>query len=535
MGLFVKRRDSLKEREFNLCQEPWICVIGQDYRTENVNLKDVLIHAEKYRGLAGETESQNIAMLRFLLAVVHTVFSREDENGDPIPIDSTKEARRRWKALWDTGKFPKAPISEYLSKWEDRFWLFDPDHPFYQAPGIDGTTNPAKKMNGALVESSNKTQLFSLRSGEKKDELDYDEAARWLIYIQSFGDTAAKKPSPKLCHTGSLGIVVAKGNSLFETLMLNLTLLKDGMELWGEARPAWERKKPSVEKLKQVPVSDNLPELFTMQCRRIFLHRDQGVVTEYAEAAGEYMEEESAFSEQMTFWKKRKIDKETEGFYPKTHDKSRQMWRDFSVLLGNTNKVPKPGVVAWVTMLQNKKMLPKGRFVMFETVGIEYGNMYCGVADEFSDALEMHTSLLDDLGKTWQTYIVQEIERCDQLAEAVGMLGMNLDKASGGDGSSKERAKEQAYYRLDMPFRQWLLQVDPEQELEEQTAHRKAWRETAIHIIRNLGQELVEQAGTAALVGRTVTEKVKNKEVKRRYSSPEAFNYFLYQLNKIKG
>jgi CRISPR system Cascade subunit CasA len=286
--------------------------------------------------------------------------------------------------------------------------------------------------------------------------------------------------------------------------------------------------------LKRIPVPDNQPELLTIQCRRVLLHRKDGSVVEYTEAAGEYIEEESAFAEQMTFWKRKRKDKDTEEIYPKTHDKSRQMWRDFSVLLGNSEKEPKPGVVAWVTMLQNKKIFPKGRFVMFETVGVEYGNMYCGVADEFSDALEMHASLLDDLGKTWQAHILHEIERCDQLADAVGILGSNLDKSVGGNGSSgKERAKEQAYYRLDIPFRQWLLQVDPEQDLEKQNAYRKAWRETAGNIIRNLGQELVEQAGSAAITGRNVTEKVKNKDVERHYSSPEAFNYFLYRLNSI--
>jgi CRISPR system Cascade subunit CasA len=506
----------------------------QDYHVEKVTLEDVLLHAEKYRGLAGETESQNIAILRLLLAVLHTVFSRQDENGAPRLLDSAKEARRRWKAIWDNGKFPEKPVVEYFSKWEDRFWLFAPDYPFYQVPGIEGTVNPIKKMNGALVESNNKTQLFSLRSGESKNKLDYDEAARWLIYIQAFDDTAAKKPSPKLCHVGSLGIVAAKGDSLFETLMLNLTLLKDGIELWGEAKPIWERKTPSLEKLKEIPVPDNQPELFTMQCRRVLLHRKAGSVVEYTEAAGEYIEEESAFSEQMTFWKKKRKDKDTEGIYPKIHDKSRQMWRDFSVFLGNSDKEPKPGVVTWVTMIQNKKIFPKGRFVVFEIVGVEYGNMYCGVVDEFSDALEMHASLLDDLGKIWQNHILKEIERCDQFAEAVGVLGVNLDKAMGGDGNGiKARAKEQAYYRLDIPFRQWLLQVDPEQDLEKQNSYRKAWRETAGNIIRNLGQELVEQAGSAAIIGRTVTEKIKNKEVKRHYSSSEAFNFFLYQLNKI--
>jgi CRISPR system Cascade subunit CasA len=513
-----------------------------DYHMEKVTLIDALLQAEKYRGLAGETKSQDIAVLRLLLAVLHTVFSRQNENGETMPIDSAKEARRRWKAIWDAGVFPEKPIREYFDKWEDRFWLFDTEHPFYQVPGIEGTSNPVKKMNGALVESSNKIQLFSMRGGREKNALSYDEAARWLIYLQAFDDTAAKNPSPKLCHVGNLGVVTAKGDSLFETLMLNLTLLKDGMELWGEAKPIWERMKTSVEKRKEIPIPDNQPELLMIQSRYVRLIRKDGVVTEYTEAAGEYIEEESAFSEQMTFWSARKKDKDIMGFYPKPHDKSRQMWREFSSLLGESGGKTgslgrKPGVVAWVTMLQNKKIFPKGRFVAFETVGVEYGNMCCGIIDEFSDSLELHASLLDDLGIVWQKHILEEIDRCDQLAKVVGRLGMNLDRAMGGSdnsaGDAEKRAKEQAYYRLDIPFRQWLLLVNPEQELEQQNEYRKNWRDTSKNVIRNLGQELVSQAGTAAIVGRTVTEEIKNKKTAYHYSAPEAFNYFLYQLNKI--
>jgi CRISPR system Cascade subunit CasA len=163
--------------------------------------------------------------------------------------------------------------------------------------------------------------------------------------------------------------------------------------------------------------------------------------------------------------------------------------------------------------------------------------MYCGIIDEFSDSLELHASLLADLGIVWQKHILDEIERCDQLAKVVGRLGMNLDRAMGGSdnsaGDAEKRAKERAYYRLDIPFRQWLLLVNPEQELEQQNEYRKNWRDISRNIIRNLGQELVSQAGTAAIVGRTVTEEIKNKKNVYHYSAPEAFNYFLYQLNKI--
>lgn len=216
-------------------------------------------------------------------------------------------------------------------------------------------------------------------------------------------DTAAKKPSPKLCLVGSIGIITVKGDSLFETLMLNLTLLKDGQELWGEAKPSWERKKPSTQKLEEIPIPDNQAELLSLQCRRILLHREGDIVVGYTEAAGEYIEKESAFVEQMTFWSLKKKGKDIEQFFPRLHDSSKQMWRDFSVLLGNSSRMP--GVVSWVKKIQSKKLFPKTRFVKFRIVGVEYGSMNCGVVDEFSDSLEFHASILDDLSQNGRTLL----------------------------------------------------------------------------------------------------------------------------------
>jgi CRISPR system Cascade subunit CasA len=101
--------------------------------------------------------------------------------------------------------------------------------------------------------------------------------------------------------------------------------------------------------------------------------------------------------------------------------------------------------------------------------------------------------------------------------------------AGGNDKSAKQarqRAKEQAYYRLDIPFRQWLLQVDPEQDTEQQNACRMTWRDMSLKIVRNLGKEMADQAGNTAIVGRVDPEK-------RHHSAPEAFNSFLIRLKRI--
>ena len=59
-------------------------------------------------------------------------------------------------------------------------------------------------------------------------------------------------------------MIAAVGDNLFQTLMLNLTFLKDGRSLWeGEERPVWERE-PSKKERQEIAVPDNLAELLTL-------------------------------------------------------------------------------------------------------------------------------------------------------------------------------------------------------------------------------------------------------------------------------
>ena len=49
---------------------------------KEVSLKEAFFNAHIYTELAGETKSQDFAVLRLLLALMHTIFSRYDINGD---------------------------------------------------------------------------------------------------------------------------------------------------------------------------------------------------------------------------------------------------------------------------------------------------------------------------------------------------------------------------------------------------------------------------------------------------------------------
>ena len=143
--------------EFNLLEEPWIRVMTEDCTVRECSLTQVLLDSHCYQRLAGELPTQDVAILRLLLAVLHTVFYRVDPEGEENPIQNPYTACKRWSALWQAGRLPEKPILAYLEEWKERFWLFHPEHPFYQVPGAsEGTEYKAPKLNGELSESNNK-------------------------------------------------------------------------------------------------------------------------------------------------------------------------------------------------------------------------------------------------------------------------------------------------------------------------------------------------------------------------------------------
>lgn len=529
----------MKEVEFNLLDEPWVRVLCPDCTVREVSLTDALLHAHEYKALAGELPTQDVAVLRLLLAVLHTVFWDHDANGAAAPLTAPNTALVRWRDLWKLGRFPAQPIQGYLAAWHERFWLFHPERPFWQAPGAKkGTRFGAEKLNGEIVEGEHKTRLFSSYSAQGKTELSYAQAARWLLYTNGFDDTAAKpktkalpngeKPqSMKEGWLGRLGLILAQGETLFETLMLNLVFLQDGEKPWNCPQPYWELPKPNFSERNEVPVPDNAATLLTLQSRRILLKRENGKVVGYSLLGGDFFKYQDAFCEQMTAWEKRPGKKsEPVCFVPNKHDAAKQFWREFPAVFQAQEK--NPGIVQWIVKLQTARILDRKRMIRFEMVGMRYdGTSSHTVEDTFSDSLTFHAALLDELGRAWRQKITEEIGRCEDLAKAVGDLAQNLDIAAGGPENDSKKtaaasAREQLYFRLDQPFRRWLHDIDPAWDTETTAQSIRQWRTDARRIAETLGRQLVQQSGTAAFTGRRVDGK--------HYSAPEAYNKFRAKL-----
>lgn len=538
----------MKDIEFNLLDEKWILVRKSDCTVDELSLTDALLKSHEYVELAGELPTQNVSILRLMLAVLHTVFSRYSPQGEPAPLYDSDDAEYRWKELWNAGRLPEKPIKEYLASVHDRFWLFHPDRPFYQTEAAKiGTEYTASKLNGAVSESGNKIRLFCGCTGVQKSELSYSEAARWLLYVNNYDDTSSKPkgknlPSPGAGWLGKLGLITIRGNNLFETLVYNLILLnhkRNFSEVWGPECPAWEPDVPNTAERAEIPMPDNLSELYTLQSRRLWLNRDDNEkVIGYNLLGGDFFEKVDAFIEPMTVWSKVKGNERAgEKFQPRRHDSSVQMWREFSYAFETAAGSHIPGVVLWTKYI--KQMLPESRkLISFSIASVQYGDKDFFVNDVFSDSLTFHTDLLTEIGEHWRAKITDEIKKCDESAAALRFLAKDIELAAGSAEDTVlkravvERAREQYYYEIDLPFRNWLERIDPNWEIvsEQEEQALREWRETAKRIALRIGQELVESAGTAAIVGRAVKDK---NDKERYYSAPDAYRYFKVKLNEI--
>lgn len=538
----------MKDIEFNLLDEKWILVRKSDCTVDELSLTDALLKSHEYVELAGELPTQNVSILRLMLAVLHTVFSRYSPQGEPAPLYDSDDAADRWKELWNAGRLPEKPIKEYLASVHDRFWLFHPERPFYQTEAAKiGTEYTASKLNGAVSESGNKIRLFCGCTGVQKSELSYSEAARWLLYVNNYDDTSSKPkgknlPSPGAGWLGKLGLITIRGNNLFETLVYNLILLnhkRNFSEVWGPECPAWEPDVPNTAERAEIPMPDNLSELYTLQSRRLWLNRDDNEkVIGYNLLGGDFFEKVDAFIEPMTVWSKVKGNERAgEKFQPRRHDSSVQMWREFSYAFETTAGSHIPGVVLWTKYI--KQMLPKSRkLISFSIASVQYGDKDFFVNDVFSDSLTFHTDLLTEIGEHWRAKITDEIKKCDESAAALRFLAKDIELAAGSAEDTVlkravvERAREQYYYEIDLPFRNWLERIDPNWEIvsEQEEQALREWHETAKRIALRIGQELVESAGTAAIVGRAVKDK---NDKERYYSAPDAYRYFKVKLNEI--
>ncbi len=251
---------------FNLLDREWIpCMLNNSGPPTYLGIRQVLWQAHQIQQIADPAPTVTAALHRLLLAMLHRSL-----NGPRSPAE--------WGAIWRVGSWDMACIAAYLSRFHDRFDLFDTTHPFYQTTGL---TNLHAVNHIAHVWASDRNRPLLFDHSLPERGMTPDVAARYLIAQQGFSvggmfTTNPGEPTAAKFAQGSpllkSAVCLVTGKNLFETLMLNWHLYNREAEqpfaFRGDDKPAWERNEP-VTYIPRRP--DGWVDLLTWQCRRILL------------------------------------------------------------------------------------------------------------------------------------------------------------------------------------------------------------------------------------------------------------------------
>ncbi|MEX2784515.1 type I-E CRISPR-associated protein Cse1/CasA [Streptococcus sp. H49] len=546
---------------FNLLDEPWISVVYDERgHTKEVSFLELFAHAHQYKDLAGDTKTQDFAVLRVLLAVLHTVFSRFDADGNPYDYLEVDEQFRQveaveeediedyeadlydtWVNLWEQGQFPDI-VSQYLEKWRNRFYLFDEDYPFFQVKmknlqekfDLSGKIEEltGKTMNRLVSESGNKSSLFSPRTelDNNKDMLSESEIVRWLSAYHSSAEVGGRLTSLGLTTSSGWlykkGGIYFRGTSLFETLLLNCILpYKEYNNLGHIQKPCWEYGYLEViQNYFDEVKPNNIASLYTTWSKGIDIDADLNLPYFKCKVIKlSAINYEDYFLEPMTLWK---YDKESGKYSPKEHAINQSLWRSFGLLTENSyeKNYRAPGVVNWYYD-EIKNEVTTDTLVSICAVGLEIkSDANHTITDEITDYLSINELVLADLEEGgWVPRINDTVEETKKVISRTYKKYIDDIKEIRNISSNSFTSQkvEELYFKIDQPFRQWLASIQPNDEKDVKVMD---WRKTLKNLVEDEAKTLLSDGGNRDYIGI-----VEGKSVKNIATAYNEFSYWISQ------
>ncbi len=557
---------------YNLIDSPWISVIYSEKGTNKlVSIKTLFKEAQLIESLAGDTKTQDFAILRVLLAVLNTVYSRFNAEGKPYCCIELDETYRQisavdrddlnayldaldeaWEVLWEQGGFSSI-LGEYLDKWYDRFYLFDDKYPFFQALKEDVTGDKINKKNPSsisgktfdrtLSESGNKIALFSPKYEAKsnKEILNEDEVARWLITYQGYTGLSDKTKfitdeEYERISKGwlfDIGGIYIEGKNLFETLMLNLVLVHPEEKHVGNIqKPCWEySSKLLINEYLDNKMTDNLAQLYTMWSRAIYIDPEIDLQKAFScnvvKLPG--LDNRDQFLEPMTLWRFNEQGINKDYYTPRKHRTNESLWRSFGLMAmpsSDNNKQRRPGLITWLN--DKKKIIGDSEIIIKGTSMQDDGNATSWVpVDEICDVLKINDYVLTDvMDNHWVPRIESSVEKTEFVVNKSywiflsGVAEIRNLKEIARQGFI-DREIEALYFEIDIPFRTWLASIEPNDSKDNKVLE---WRKELHKIVRKQADQLFNNATSRDLKGINTEEGVKNIAT--------SYNDFLYFLSQ---
>lgn len=523
---------------YDLLSQPWL-LVRTDEGVREVGLLEAFERAHEIRGLAGEIPTQEAACLRLMLAILYRTV-------DGMDVDDP--ALEAWEGWWRDRRLPVAEIRDYLTPYADRFDLLHPQTPFFQVADLRTTGGGTSGLGKLIAEVPDGHPFFTTRAGAEVDRLSYGEAARWLVHAQTYdysgiksgavGDDRVKGGKGYPIGTGfagTLGLLVAEGTTLAETLLLNLVLTMET----GRDRTPWEHSQlgPALDGTHTQPLGP--ADAATWQARRVRLIHDGYGVTDAVLSNGDAIGPQNRRAvEPNSSWRYSEPQSKKFGvptYMPLEHSPSRALWRGLSATLGErtTDAATKAGqrafdpaaLLDWLANLRKYRVLDPTWPVTLRATGMAYGPQSASVATVIDDRLVLPLAVLTD--PEVKGCATAAVDRADEAVRALGRLAANLADASGRhllpgmDDGARDRAVEMAFGQLDPHYRRWISTLRAAPNI---PGHELAWQQTVRQVLERIAGDLVVAAGTPAFIGRVVGG--------RLLTAPIAENFFAAAIRK---
>lgn len=532
---------------FDLTSEPWIPVLTVAGHLEEMSLRRVLLDAHAVRELAGDVPTQDPALLRLLLAILHRAL-----DGPPD--------RDAWGDLWAAERLPAEPIEEYLTRWRHRFDLFDAEAPFMQVAGLATARGESKTANLLIpaAASGNNVPLFRASLDDRPPDLTPAEAARWLLHVHAYdtgsaksgavGDPAVKggKSYAAKPTLGRIGAVVPVGRDLRETLLLSLVAAAEGdlIRRADDDLPTWERAPldPTYgERRLAGPV-----DLYTFPARRIRLVPERARALDDRQGAGEVVVRRVVLTagDRLDPIDLALVDPHTglvrdqtleknhppPVYVPDRHRVGRALWRGMAGLLSRSRTTtaadaPRrrgPAVLAWLNRLREDEYLAEDYPLGILAYGVEYGAKSAVVAEVILDRLPFPVRMLAP-GSAAETAALDAVAKAEHVANALRRLAARVLRARGRSeneaSEASARETELFYARLDGPYRRFLVHLAAGADLENLG---RAWRQVLSDSALEQAHDLLAVPASALFTTRTYR--------KRDISAGSAERWFRIEL-----
>lgn len=535
---------------FSLLDNPWIKAVDAEGNQIMVGIRGVFDGSHEISFVQGDSPAQNYAVTRLLLAIfwrAHHPDTRVDP-GEAFEHDEWFE--ELCERLQGTGR--DDAVLEYLQGFEDRFELTDVEHPFMQVADLHVSSGEIKHVTTIVPESQD--SYFSMRAGAERDSLSFDEAARWLVYLQAFdysgiksgavGDSRVKRGKGYPIGTGWSGMTggtLVVGDNLLDTLILNTPA---EAILNADDRPVWERNPDGPGERSTVgenPFPQGAADLATWQSRRVRLHVEGDRVTGVVVSNGDRIPDAGAnvFGDPMTPYRysTNKSKKGKDIYYPRPYDVDRTMWKALDALVvsetdggfSGKEKAPKrPRNLDSLALLSwQVDGIPS--VLNVELVSVEYGPQASSVATTYSSQMSMPVIVLMEQAKYLRGEVREAAAVTTDAAVSLGQFMGNLGLAAGGDYEFGSGATDRVLAELEPRFNAWLRNLadlteeqarEPNDKLDELLEN---WQKTVRDAIDAQAKIALRGAGPRALVGRVLDQ---SEESKGRVVS--AYSY--YQL-----